>query len=227
MKNFLFILAFMAGSITLKAQSMFIYKDSKGKTLSQAQVDLLDKKNQGFLSMEILEDGKQIVVQVTPPSEQEIKMLKQLRQQETDDLKKKWLGKTLPDFSLETIDGKFLTPQNLPGHKTVLFFWSKSDYVSLNQLAGLNKLAASFKGKPVQFWAITFEDRVLIKEFLQKHRLAFIHAPGDVSFVMEKMGVMQTPAFMVLDSKGVIQFLSTSTQKNIDQLLSAEIAKIK
>lgn len=206
---------------------MFIYKDVKGKTLSQAQVDLLDKQFHGFLSMEIVEEGPPTIVQVTPPNSAEIKAIQKLRDEETAALKKKWIGKTLPAFSLKTLDSKTLTPKSLMGHATVLFFWSKSDYGSLNQLSAMNQLAQKYKGKPVQFWALTFEDPVLIKEFLKKRPLAFIHAPGDFSFVMEKMGIMQTPVSMMLDSKGVIRFLSTSTQKNIDELLSTEIAKMK
>lgn len=230
MKKVLFIsvLAFMmAGTDTLKAQTMFTYQDAKGKVLSQAQIDQLDKKYQGFLSMEIVDEGPPMRVQVSPPSPEEMKMLQKLRQQETDELKKKWIGKSLPAFSITSLNGKILSNKALPGHPTVLFFWSKSDYASLNQLAALNKLAAGFKGKPIQFWAITFEDRVLIKSFLQKHALNFTHLPGDFTFVMEKMGIIQTPVFMILDTKGIIRFLSTSTQKNIDQLLTAEIAKIK
>jgi peroxiredoxin len=216
---------FLFGLVNLHAQTMFSYQDAKGKAMSQAQVDQLDKKYQGFLHMEIIEDGQPLLVQVSPPSAEEMKTLKKLRDEETAALVKKWLGKALPPFSFKTLDGKSLAPKNLLGHPTLLFFWSKSDYNSVNQLAAMNQMVKSFKGKPVQFWAITFEDQVLVKEFLKSHPLAFTQMPGNFEFVMQKMGIMQTPVSMILDSKGIIRFLTTSTQKNIHQTLTQQIAK--
>lgn len=214
-------------STSVKAQNMFIYKDKDGKILTQAQVDAMDKKHNGFLIVEFLRDDEPMIVRVTAPSPAEMKVIKEFRDEETAVLKKKWLGKPLPSFSMETLDGKTMSSKNLLGKKTVVFFWSKNDYGSLNQINNLNKMAISYKGKPVQFWAMTFEDSVLIREFLETHTLSFTHLPNNFSFVMEKMGIMQTPVSMVIDSKGIIRFLTTSYQRNIDQVLAAEIAKIK
>lgn len=215
------------GLANLHAQKMFSYQDVKGKPLSQAQVDQLEKQFQGFLGMEIIKEGNPLVVQVSTPSPQEWKYIQNLRHQELEALKKKWLGKPLPTFALQSLDNKVLVNKNLIGRKTLFFFWSKSNYVSLNQFASLTKLLSSFKGKPVQFWAITFEDKVLIKDFLKLHPFAFVHAPGDFSFVMEKMGIVQTPVFLLTDSKGIVRYLDISNDKNIGQRLATEIAKIK
>lgn len=214
-------------STSVKAQNMFIYKDKDGKILTQPQVDAMDKKHNGFLIVEFLRDDEPMIVRVTAPSPAEMKVIKEFRDEETAVLKKKWLGKPFPAFSMETLDDKMMSSKNLLGKKTVVFFWSKNDYGSLNQINNLNKMAISYKGKPVQFWAMTFEDSVLIREFLKKHTLSFTHLPNNFSFVMEKMGIMQTPVSMVIDSKGIIRFLTTSYQRNIDQVLAAEIAKIK
>lgn len=217
----------LIGLANLHAQKMFSYQDAKGKSLSQAQVDQLEKQFQGFLGMEIIKEGNPIVVQVSTPSPQEWKSIQKLRLEELEALKKKWLGKPLPKFSLQTLDHNVLVNKNLLGRKTLFFFWSKSDYISLNQFASLTKLTSGFREKPVQFWAITFEDRVLIKDFLKQHPLPFLHAPGDFSFVMEKMGILQTPVYLITDSKGIVRYLEISSDKNIGQRLATEIAKIK
>ena len=64
------------------------YQDEKGKALSQAQVDALDKKCHGFLSLEIVQEGPLMMVQVRPPSATELQTLQKLRQQETAVLQK-------------------------------------------------------------------------------------------------------------------------------------------
>ena len=56
------------------------YQDEKGKALSQAQVDALDKKCHGFLSLEIVQEGPLMMVQVRPPSATELQTLQKLRQ---------------------------------------------------------------------------------------------------------------------------------------------------
>lgn len=216
------LLIFLSMAQSVAAQS-FTYQDEKGKTLSKAQVAALDKKHHGFLSLEIVNEGPPMRVQVRPPSAAEWQTLQQLRQQETAALQKKWLGKTLPEFSLSSIDHTFFTNKHLLGHHTLLFFWSKSDYRSIAQLPALERLVALNKGKSVQFWALTFEDVVLVKEFLKHRPFPFTQLPGNFSFVMEDMGIMQTPVFMVLDKKGVIRFISTDTEAAIDRILAPEL----
>ncbi len=201
------------------------YQDEKGKALSQAQVNALDKKNHGFLSLEIVKEGTPMQVQVRPPSATELQTLQKLRQQETAAVQKKWIDKTLPTFTLGSTSDKLYTNKNLTGHATLLFFWSKADYRSIAQLPALSRLVASQKGKPIQFWALTFEDVVLIKEFLKQYPFPFTQLPGNFSFVMEDMGIIQTPLYMLLDNKAKIKFISTDTQANIDQVLLPALAK--
>jgi peroxiredoxin len=221
--KYLLLLIFF--SMTEIASAQVSYQDEKGKPLSQAQVDALDKKNHGFLSLEIVQEGQPMRVQVRPPSAAELQTLQKLRQQETAALQKKWLDKTLPNFTLSSTTDKLFTNKNLLGHATLLFFWSKADYRSIAQFAALSRLVASQKGKPVQFWALSFEDVVLVKDFLKQHSFPFTQLPGNFSFVMEDMGIMQTPVYMLLDSKATIKFISTDTQASIDQVLLPVLAK--
>lgn len=216
------LLIFLSMAQSVAAQS-FTYQDEKGTTLSKAQVDALDKKHHGFLGLEIVNEGPPVRVQVRAPSAAEWQTLQQLRQQETTALQKKWLGKTLPEFSLTSIGHKVFSNKHLLGYQTLLFFWSKSDYRSLAQLPALERLVTLYKGKPVQFWALTFEDAVLVKEFLTHRPFSFTQLPGNFSFVMEDLGIMQTPVFMVLDKKGIIRFISTDTEATIDRILAPEL----
>jgi hypothetical protein len=62
----------------LIAQQMFIYKDKNGKTMTQAQVDALDKQYNGYLIIEFLSDEVPMVVQVSAPSANELKLIKRL-----------------------------------------------------------------------------------------------------------------------------------------------------
>lgn len=95
---------------------MFIYKDAKGKIMTQAQVDSLDKQYGGFLIIEFLSDDP-LIVQVIPPNPQELKVIRELRENETAELKKKWLGKALPGFSFESLGKKKIWPRSAAGQK--------------------------------------------------------------------------------------------------------------
>ncbi len=224
MKTLIFL--WIAIPAELTAQQMFIYKDKNGKTMTQAQVDALDKQYNGFLIVEFLSDEEPLVVQVSAPTTNELKLIKDLREEETQVLKSKLLNKPLPAFALEGLSGKKFNNKNLLGKRTVLFFFSKNDYGSLCQLSRLHQFAQNQKDK-AQFWALTFEDTVLIREFLKKYPLAYEIIPNSFSFVMQDLGIMQTPVSMVLDRKGLVKFLTTNTQRHIDLVLKAELAKIK
>lgn len=208
------------------AQHMFIYKDAKGNILSQAQVDSLDKQYGGFLIIEFLSD-EPLIVQVIPPNSQELKAIRELRESETAELKKKWLGKTLPPFNFESLAKKKYSPDQLLGKKTVIFFWSRNDYGSLNQLQAMNELVRSNQEKELQVWAVTFEDAVLVKEFLKKHLMNMEIMPNNFEFVMQELAIMQTPVSMIVAPDGKVCFISTSTQRDIDGILKSELAKIK
>ena len=204
---------------------MFIYKDAKGKIMTQAQVDSLDKQYGGFLIIEFLSDDP-LIVQVIPPNPQELKVIRELRENETAELKKKWLGKSLPPFNFESLNKKKYGPDQLLDKKTVIFFWSRNDYGSLNQLHAMNDMVRSNQDKEVQFWAVTFEDAVLVKEFLKKHPMNMEVMPNNFEFVMQELAIMQTPASMIIGRDGKVTYLSTSTQRDIDVILKSELAKI-
>lgn len=211
-------------SSNISAQQMFTYKDAKGKILSQAQVDSLDKQYGGFLIIEFLSDDP-LIVQVIFPNPQELKAIRELRETETAELKKKWLGKTLPPFNFESLAKKKYGSDQLLGKKTVIFFWSRNDYGSLNQLQAMNDLVRSNQDKEVQFLAVTFEDAVLVKEFLKKHPMNMEILPNNFEWVMQDLAIMQTPVVMIVAPDGKVCFISTSSQRDIDRIIKAELTK--
>lgn len=205
---------------------MFIYKNAKGKILSQTQVDSLDNQYGGFLIIEFLSDDP-LIVQVIPPNPQELKVIRELRENETTELKKKWLGKALPAFKFESLGKKKFGPDKLLGKKTVLFFWSRNDYGSLNQLHTMNQMVQSNQDRDAQFWAVTFEDAVLVKDFFKKHPMNMEVMPNNFEFVMQELAIMQTPVSMIIGRDAKVCFISTSTQRDIDGIIKSELAKIK
>lgn len=90
----------------------------------------------------------------------------------------------------------------------------------------MNEMVRSNQDKEVQFWAVTFEDAVLVKEFLKKHPMNMEVMPNNFEFVMQELAIMQTPVSMIIGRDGKVTYLSTSTQRDIDVILKSELAKI-
>ncbi len=86
-------------------------------------------------------------------------------------------GCPIPKFEYKTIGGYYLVPETLRGRVVVLNFWFESCTTCRNELPGLNKLAAYFKGQEVLFVAFGRDSAKNIHAFLQRHEFNFIHVP--------------------------------------------------
>jgi peroxiredoxin Q/BCP len=100
------------------------------------------------------------------------------------------IGKPLPDFSLESTDGKRISLKDLRGKKVVLYFYPEDDTPTCTkQACGFREVFAEFKKAGAVVLGISPDDVASHEKFRAKFKLPFtlLADPGHV--VAEKYGV--------------------------------------
>lgn len=83
--------------------------------------------------------------------------------------KNSYEGKTAPDFSVKTIDGKTINSADLKGKVIVLNFWFISCAGCIAEMPKLNEFVEKHKSNEnIVFIALTFEAENQVSKFLQK-----------------------------------------------------------
>jgi uncharacterized protein (TIGR03435 family) len=113
----------------------------------------------------------------------------------------------------------------LKGKVVILEFWATWCGPCVASISHLNELAGKFKGQPVQFIAITAEDRTTIEKFLLKKPInAWIAL--DTNRAMNKaFAITGIPQTIVLDKEGKIAAITYPTalrEEHISDLLAGK-----
>ena len=114
---------------------------------------------------------------------------------------------------------------SLRGKVVVLEFWATWCGPCVGAISHLNELAEKFKGKPVQFIAITAEDKATIEIFLAKRPIKAWIALDTNNAMNKAYAVTGIPHTVVLDKEGkiaAITYPTTLTEKPINDLLAGK-----
>ena len=142
-------------------------------------------------------------------------------------------GETAPELGLEQVlqapAGTEVTWEKLRGKVVVLEFWATWCAPCIAAIPHLNELADHFKGKPVQFIAITDEQSKLIETFLKKRPMrAWIGLDTDKS-MFKAYSVGGIPHTVVVNTNGVIEGITYPMSlkvEHIENLLAGKPAGI-
>jgi peroxiredoxin len=140
-------------------------------------------------------------------------------------------GSKAPDFSAESLDGKYYSLSQLQGKVVVLTFWSTKCPICHSEIPKLNQLADHYKGQDVVFLALTMENEVKIEPYLRKNPFTFSVVPNCFGVVlkyadMDKGGNinMGFPAHYLIDKHGSIVHRTDGWDKTAD--LDARISQL-
>ena len=114
---------------------------------------------------------------------------------------------------------------SLRGKIVVLEFWATWCGPCVAAIPHLNELAEKFKNKPVQFIAITAEDRATVERFLAKRPIKAWIALDTNNAMNKAYGVTGIPHTVVLDKTGKIAAITYPTflaGKSINDLLAGK-----
>jgi len=142
-------------------------------------------------------------------------------------------GEAAPELGLEQVlqapSGTEASWEKLGGKVVVLEFWATWCAPCIAAIPHLNELADHFKGKPVQFIAITDEKAEVVERFLKKRAMrAWIGLDTDKS-MFKAYSVGGIPHTVVVNTNGVIEGITypmSLKAEHIENVLAGKPAGI-
>jgi peroxiredoxin len=144
------------------------------------------------------------------------------------------IGSPAPQFSVTAIDGGQYDLKQMHGQVVVMTFWSVRCLICQAELPKVNQLIRGYQGKDVTFLAITPDDNIRVKQYLE-------FSPQEAHVVTDSFGTMLAyadkdkdgrlnfgyPAFYVIDREGRIAYKGSGWNRTaqLNSALSTLVAK--
>ena len=151
---------------------------------------------------------------------------------DTDLFVKKWIGQSLPTFSLKDIRGKVYNSSSLRGKVVVIDFWSIYSVPCLMEMPYLSELVKMYTGKDVIFLAPAVESLAHIQHAFSKPTFTYTVLP-QAQALFSSMHVHMQPTHVIVDKKGIIKTVciglyqdSKTNQVALDERLNSVISKL-
>ncbi len=115
------------------------------------------------------------------------------------------IGNPMPAFIAKSITGDIVEMNKLKGKIVVINFWFIDCHPCIAELPALNKLVEEYKGKNIEFLAMTWETPKRIRaDFLSKYKLDFTIIPVDRNEI-DKIIASGYPTTFIIDKEGIIK----------------------
>ena len=174
-----------------------VFRDKQGKTLTKEEVMLL-MRQKFSMSSQILPDGKKAVT-IAPISESELDQSKQEKEKFISSL----VGKKLPRFSFEDINGKKIDSNTINGKMVVMNLWFTGCKPCVSEIPELNELANDYKENNIVFIAVSFDSKETIQHFKAKRPFDYLLVSDQQNYI-DRLNATNYPVHIVTDKEGVI-----------------------
>ncbi|GAC1447719.1 MAG: hypothetical protein PVSMB11_09140 [Desulfuromonadaceae bacterium] len=136
------------------------------------------------------------------------------------------VGEPLPDFSVQTFDGKSLSRATFAGKPLLLVFWNTWCSDCMRELPEINRLAERFGPRGMEMLAVNTglnDSESKARAYWKKYGYVF-PAGFDHSFeIGTAFRVRGVPTVFLVDTKGVVRYkqslLSKDMEERIKQLI--------
>ncbi|MFC7445274.1 TlpA family protein disulfide reductase [Mesoflavibacter profundi] len=146
-------------------------------------------------------------------------------QKEKKEQKKQIDGSTLTELSFEDINGKNYNLNSLKGKIIVLNFWFIQCKPCVEEFPDLNKLKKEFEGKPVEFFAVTWNNKNSLIKFLQNQKLNYKIIPNGKK-IIDKFKIQYYPYNIIIDQNGIVEYINDVLTFNIFKKIERKIKKL-
>lgn len=132
------------------------------------------------------------------------------------------LGEPMPDFSIQTFDGKVLARTDMEGRPALLVFWNTWCASCRRELPSINRLAEKFGPQGLAVLAINTgfndsEDKA--RTYWKKYAFGFPAGFDHRFAVGQSFQVRGVPTIFLVDALGIVRYKQASLPNDIDQRL--------
>jgi len=153
------------------------------------------------------------------------KIVSENRLKNEKDLRKKLNGSIIKELDLEDINEKKYNLNSLKGKVIVLNFWFIQCKPCVAEFFELNELKNNFKSKPVEFFAVTFNNKKSLNTFFKKHKLDFTVIPNG-RHIINQFKIPYYPYHLIIDQNGKIEYISDVLSLNVIKKVKRKINKL-
>jgi len=130
------------------------------------------------------------------------------------------VGEPLPDFGVQTFDGKSLSRASFAGKPLLLVFWNTWCSDCLRELPEINRLAGKFGPRGLEVLAVNTglndtesKARAYWKKYGYKFPTGFDHS-FEIGTAFRVRGV---PTVLLVDAKGVVRYKQSLLPKDMEE----------
>ncbi len=129
------------------------------------------------------------------------------------------VGESLPDFSIQTFDGKSLSRASFVGKPLLLVFWNTWCSDCMRELPEINRLAQEFVPRGLAVLAVNTglnDTESKARKYWKKYGYGF-PTGFDHSFAIgTAFRVRGVPTVFLVDSKGIVRYKNPQPPKNME-----------
>ena len=164
---------------------------------------------------ETLDEGKDLL-QEGKPSE----AVKAFRQADKSSRKR-----IVPDFELATLQGEYLTAEDLKGKVILLDFWGTWCAPCVAAVPSLRTLSRRMKDDPFVLLSIsTDQDEAVLREFITRNKMDWPQVWDKDHDFSEECQISRYPSYLLVSHEGEIVYLTSGWGEGIERDLLQKVA---
>ena len=137
------------------------------------------------------------------------------------------VNRSVPPFSISTLDGRVVSSSDLNGHVTVLAFWATWCAPCLGEMPKIQQAMTRYKDNPkVIFWAVDAGwggDTIEKARLFSRERGWNLPIAFDATGTASALRVHNPPTFLILDKAGHVRIIHAGYDASED--LAASISR--
>lgn len=131
-----------------------------------------------------------------------------------------------PDFSLITLDGEYMTLDDLRGKVVLLAFWATWCPICRSSIPTMKELSKRMEEDPFVLISVSAEARQVIEEFVEENDMTWPQVQGRRSFLNgDLFGISAVPTYFLIDHEGFVLYTTTGWSDIQAQMITSDVSE--